>query len=117
MDPAYEVHAYTTERGVSPFNRWLEGLKDKRAKAKVLARITRASFGNFGDWKKIAGRTGLREMRDHYGPGYRIYYSIEGQRIILLLAGSNKKDQKKAIAQASERLADYRTRHTNDENQ
>ena len=49
-------------------------------------------------------------MRDHYGQGYRIYYSIEGQKIILLLAGSTKKEQTKTIAKAKEYLADYKRR-------
>ena len=115
MDPVYEVEEYTTELGAAPFGKWLLSLKDKRAQAKIRARITRSAFGNFGDWKKIAGVPGLCEMRDHYGPGYRIYYSVQGQKIVLLLAGSTKKDQSKAITQATDRLADYRSRSTRDE--
>ena len=115
MDPLYEVEEYATKQGATPFGKWLLGLKDKRAQAKLRARITRAAFDNFGDWKKIAGAPGLYEMRDHYGPGYRIYYSIQGQKIVLLLAGSTKKDQNKAITQATNRLADYQSRSTCDE--
>ena len=70
-------------------------LKDKTGQAKLLARIRRASFGNFGDWKEIKGAKGLYEMREHYGPGYRIFYTLVGKKLILLLAGSSKKDQKK----------------------
>lgn len=54
-------------------------------------------------------------MREHDGPGYRVYYSVEGQAVVLLLAGSTKKDQNKAIAQAKDRLADYRIRSKTDE--
>ena len=114
MEPVYEVEEYVTKHGTTPFGQWLLSLKDKRAQAKLRARITRATFGNFGDWKKISAAPGLCEMRDHYGSGYRIYYSIQNQKLILLLAGSTKKDQNKAIAQAKDRLVDYRARTTND---
>ena len=46
-------------------------------------------------------------MREHYSPGYRIFYAVVGKKLVLLLAGSTKKDQKKAIAKAKEYLADY----------
>ena len=49
-------------------------------------------------------------MREHYGPGYRIFYSIIGQRLVLLLAGSEKKDQGKTIDRADEYLLDYQKR-------
>jgi putative addiction module killer protein len=103
----YEVEEYVTERGKVPFAEWLLHLKDKTGQAKLLARIRRASFGNFGDWKEIKGAKGLYEMREHYGPGYRIFYTLVRQKLIVLLAGSSKKDQKKAIADAKKYLADY----------
>lgn len=115
MEPIYVIEEYATQSGSTPFGRWLLGLKDKCAQAKIRARITRASYGNFGDWKKITGAPGLCEMREHDGPGYRVYYSVEGQAVVLLLAGSTKKDQNKAIAQAKDRLADYRIRSKTDE--
>ncbi|GJL59730.1 MAG: addiction module killer protein [Nitrospirales bacterium] len=108
----YEVEEYVTERGKIPFAEWLLHLKDKTGQAKLLARVRRASFGNFGDWKEIKGAKGLYEMRDHYGPGYRIFYTIVGNKLIVLLAGSSKKDQKKALAQAKKYLADYEERTT-----
>jgi putative addiction module killer protein len=103
----YEVEEYVTEDGKAPFAEWLRHLKDKTGQSKLLARIRRASFGNFGDHKPIKGAKGLHEMREHYGPGYRIFYTIVGQKIILLLAGSSKKDQAKAIAQAKGYLANF----------
>lgn len=110
MDPVYLTEEYVADDGTTPFGQWLLSLQDKRAQAKIRARLTRTSFGNFGDWKPIANATGLREMREHYGPGYRIYYSVVGIRIVLLLAGSTKKDQKKAIANAKSHLVDYLAR-------
>ncbi len=106
----YEIEEYVTENGKAPFAEWLLHLKDETGKGKLLARIRRASFGNFGDSKPIKGPKGLFEIREHYGPGYRIFYSIVGRKIILLLAGSSKKDQKKVIVQAKNYLADYRKR-------
>lgn len=110
MEPTYEIEEYVTEDAKAPFGQWLLGLKDKRAQAKIRARITRAAFSNFGDWKAIKNGNGLCEMREHYGPGYRVFYKVVGQKIVLLLAGSSKADQNKAITQAKERLADYERR-------
>jgi len=107
----YGIESYVTEKGETPFLKWLERLKDNTAKIRLYARLDRAAHGNFGDWKTLKNAKGIYEMRDHYGQGYRIYYSIEGQKIILLLAGSTKKEQTKTIAKAKEYLADY-TRRT-----
>ncbi|MFQ5686596.1 MAG: hypothetical protein ACE5GV_08045 [Candidatus Scalindua sp.] len=49
-------------------------------------------------------------MREHYGPGYRIFFTVVGKKVVLLLAGSTKKDQKKVIAKAREYMADYEER-------
>jgi putative addiction module killer protein len=77
---------------------------------RLFARLDRASLGNLGDWKTLSGTEGVAELRDPYGRGYRVYFSFVGRKIILLLAGSTKGDQKKAIARAKEYLADYRRR-------
>ncbi|MCP4255300.1 MAG: type II toxin-antitoxin system RelE/ParE family toxin [Candidatus Scalindua sp.] len=103
----YEIETYVAKNGHSPFQEWLDGLKDKTVQTKLYARLSRASFGNFGDYKIIKGAKGLFEMREHSGGGYRIFYSVIGNKIVLLLAGSAKKDQKKAITRAKVYLADY----------
>ncbi len=103
----YDIEEYITENGKTPFSEWAEGLKDKTAQRKVSQRIDRASLGNFGDYKSIKGSNGIFEMREHYGSGYRIFYSIVENKIVLLLAGSTKKDQNKIITKAKEYLADY----------
>jgi putative addiction module killer protein len=77
---------------------------------RILARLDRASLGNLGDWTALSNAEGIAEFRDHYGPGYRVYFSFVGRRNILLLAGSTKRDQKKAIKRASDSLKDYRER-------
>jgi putative addiction module killer protein len=94
----------------APFAEWLLGLKDHVARSRLTARIDRAAHGNFGDWKSLSGVKGLCEMRDQHGPGYRLFFAVVGGRIILLLAGSSKRDQDRAIAKAKEYLADYRAR-------
>lgn len=96
--------------GKKPFSEWLSRLSDTRAQAKVLARINRASLGNFGDWQALKNAGGLCEMREHYGPGFRIYFKIVGKRLLLLLAGSSKRDQDATIAKAKQYSEDYERR-------
>jgi len=110
----YDIEEYTGRDGKMPFRDWLLRLKDVVARAKLTARIDRASHGNFGDWKAMKNAPGVFEMREHYGPGYRIFYAVIGRKIVLLLAGSSKRDQKKAIALAKQRLADYHQRKKDD---
>jgi len=75
------VEVRQTER----FVRWLEGLRDLRGRAKVLARIERLIGGNPGDVKPVGA--GVSELRINYGPGYRVYYLQRGTALIILLAG------------------------------
>ncbi len=63
----YDIEEYETVDGKVPFGEWLLNLKDKMARAKIRARIRRASFGNFGDWKDIKGTQRIFEMRENYG--------------------------------------------------
>jgi putative addiction module killer protein len=107
---SYEIDVYRTVDDVAPFQVWIEGLKDGKAKAKLTGRLLRAQNGNFGDWKDIKGVKGLCEFREHYGPGYRIFFTVVGQRIIPILAGSTKDEQARTIAKAAEYLADFRMR-------
>lgn len=86
----------------SLFDRWLTHLRDRRAKARIEARIRRMSLGNPGDVKTLGG--GVVEMRVDYGPGYRVYYTQRGTRAILLLCGGDKSTQTQDIALAK-RLA------------
>lgn len=80
------------------FESWLSGLRDRKAKAAILARIVQAEGGNFGDTKPVG--EGISEMRVFVGPGYRVYYVRIGNTVYLLLNGSDKTDQKRAIKQA-----------------
>ena len=105
-----EIEEYVAEDGTSPFAVWLEGLKDTRARMRLLARLDRASLGNLGDWKAMSGVEGVAELRDHYGPGYRVYFSFVGRNTTLLLSGSTKRQQSRTIRKAQGYLQDYRGR-------
>lgn len=110
MEPKYDLEEYVTDKGKTPFTAWVNGLKDKTAPRKIAQRLQNARLGHFGDYKSITGTKGIYEMRIHYGPGYRVFYSIVQNKIILLLAGSMKRDQNGAIAKARHYLADYERR-------
>ena len=89
-------------RKTEVFARWLDGLRDLRARARIQARIERLATGNAGDVKP-AGE-GVSELRIDYGPGYRVYFKRHGRKLIILLAGGDKSSQAKDI-KAALRLA------------
>ena len=80
------------------FATWLDGLKDIRARARILVRIERLAMGNPGDVKP--GGEGVSEMRIDYGPGYRVYFKKIGRVMIILLAGGDKRTQTRNIKTA-----------------
>lgn len=85
-------------RKTDVFARWLDGLRDIRARARVQARLERLAAGNPGDVKPVG--EGVSELRIDYGPGYRVYLKQCGQRLIFLLAGGDKRSQSKDIRAA-----------------
>lgn len=83
----------------SEFKKWFSELTDLQAKARIAIRIRRIEVDNFyGDHKSVGGK--VFELRIQYGPGYRVYYRHEGDRIILMLNGGTKKTQDKDIRKA-----------------
>lgn len=80
------------------FTRWYEGLKDAHAATIIDARIRRLAVGQTGDVKSLGDR--VSELRIHYGPGYRLYFTRRGDSIVLLLCGGVKKRQEADIAEA-----------------
>lgn len=103
-----EIRIYCDSNGHTPFTRWLETLTDIRGRAAVKARLLRVQAGNFGDCKAL--RDGVQELRVDHGPGYRVYLSRQGSMLVLLLCGSDKRDQSKAIERAIEYLNDWKHR-------
>jgi putative addiction module killer protein len=65
---------------------------------KVLARVRRLAFGNFGDLRSVG--EGVSEMRIHYGPGYRVYFAQRGMTVVILLCGGDKSTQERDIRTA-----------------
>ena len=86
------------------FEKWLAGLDDRRAKARILARLDAVRLGNLGDCKAIGGA--LRELRVHTGPGYRLYFTQRQSVVILLLCGGSKSSQARDVERAKRLLKD-----------
>jgi len=85
-------------RKTEVFARWLDGLRDLQARARVQARIERLAAGNAGDVAPVG--EGVSELRIDYGPGYRVYFKQRGRELILLLAGGDKRTQARDIEKA-----------------
>ena len=103
-----ELRYYTDAQGRAPLTEWIDDLKDIRARAQIRARLARVASGNFGDCKPV--RDGVQELKIDYGPGYRVYLSKQGPVLVLLLCGSDKTDQSRAIKQAIDNLNDWKQR-------
>lgn len=85
-------------RKTEVFAKWLDGLRDMRARARILVRVERLASGNPGDVKPIG--EGVSELRVDYGPGYRVYFKKQKLGIVFLLAGGDKRSQAKDIKNA-----------------
>ena len=85
-------------RKTDTFAKWIDEMKDIRARARILARIERLKTGNPGDVKPVG--EGVSKMRIDYGLGYRVYYKKIRQKIIILLAVGDKKSQTRDIKTA-----------------
>ena len=80
------------------FRRWIDALKDRAGRARILVRIDRLAHGNPGQHRHLAG--GISELKIDVGPGYRVYYTQRGADLIVLLAGGDKSSQEKDIESA-----------------
>lgn len=70
------------------FSFWLDGLKDRAVKQRLIARLRKAMLGNLGDVRPVG--QGVSEMREHFGPGWRMYYLQRGTVLIVMLGGGDK---------------------------
>ena len=82
------------------YRRWIEGLRDRTGRARVLVRVDRLIHGNPGQYRDLT--EGVSELKIDFGPGYRVYYTRRATRLLLLLAGGDKSTQQKDIAKAIE---------------
>ena len=103
-----EIRHYQTLAGDKPVERWLMDLKDRQARSRIWARLSRAAAGNLGDVQSVGD--GVLELRIDWGPGYRIYFARLGEYIVLLLCAGDKRTQQRDIQRAKTYLQDYYAR-------
>ena len=87
-------------RTTEVFDKWFISLKDRKAKARIQARLDRVEIGNFGDVSPVG--EGVSELRIFYGPGYRVYFVKLNSVVVILLSGGDKSSQQIDIAKAKE---------------
>ncbi len=80
------------------FDKWLSGIRDGMTKRRLAARLRKAQLGNLGDVKPVGGE--VFEMREHFGPGWRMYYAKRGEVVVLMLGGGDKSTQAADISRA-----------------
>ena len=103
----FEVVVYEKEEGRAPLDEWFNAL-DTQAALKVTTAIAGIKTGNLGDVKPVG--QGVSERRIPFGPGYRLYFGKDGEKLVVLLTGGTKKRQSKDIEQAQAYWADYNKR-------
>jgi putative addiction module killer protein len=92
-----------TVKTLPEFDKWLNGLKDRITRIRLSRRLDKAQRGNLGDVKPVC--EGIFEMREHFGPGWRMYYTKRGEILIVMLGGGDKSSQESDIAKAKQREA------------
>lgn len=102
-----QILEYLDAAGDSPYRDWFESL-NAQAAAKVTVALTRIELGNLSNVKGVGA--GIQEFRIDFGPGYRVYFGRDGERLVILLAGGTKSRQQRDIATAQKRWADHKKR-------
>ena len=96
----YRIRKYQYPDGKIPFDDWIKTVKNQKDRARLLKRLDKVQLGNLGDWASVGD--GVFELREHFSIGYRIYYGLEEQTVILLLCGGDKSSQAKDIEMAKQ---------------
>ena len=104
----YEVYRYQTEAGAEPVSEWFATVTDKLTQAVLRRRITRLQLGSLGDVATVG--SGVFELREHTGAGYRIYFARHGSLVIILLCGGTKRTQAADIKKAIGYWTDWKRR-------
>ena len=99
-----ELLNYATADFDEPFQIWIKGLKDAQGRAKIRARLNRVRLGNLGNCKPVG--EGVCELKIDFGPGYRVYFGQEEEKVILL-TGGDKSTQSADVQRAKEYWRDY----------
>src|SRR5579864_8439183 len=102
-----DVREYLDGQGRSPYKLWFDRLNSQAA-AKVATALTRLALGNVSNVKGVG--SGVLELRIHFGPGYRVYFGKDGERLIILLGGGTKKRQQHDINAAVADWEEYKRR-------
>lgn len=100
-----EIKEYLTKSGINPYRKWFNRLRDFKTKARIETRLTRMALGNLGDYKSVGD--GVFELRFMFGSGYRIYFGLDGESVVLLLIGGDKDSQHNDIKNAQKYWSDY----------
>ena len=103
----FELRHYCDPAGTDLFGRWMNGLNDAQTRARIAARLLRLNNGNFGDCRSVG--SGVWELKIDWGPGYRVYYAIEGRNLILLCDGGDKRTQSADIERAISRWQEWQS--------
>lgn len=109
MDIVREIVYYQDEAGHYPFSDWLAELKDVRARSIIRSRLLRCQLGNYGDCKFV-GRD-IFELRIHFGPGYRVYFSEHQRKLVVILCAGDKARQAGDIIRAQLYWQNYKGRN------
>lgn len=104
---AIEIREYLDRANRNPFRDWLEGLNSEAAR-KVATALYRIELGSFSNMKSI--ESGVFEYRINFGPGYRVYFGKDGDRVVILLGRGTKQRQQNDIRTALDRWTDYKLR-------
>jgi putative addiction module killer protein len=102
-----DVREYNDRQGLNPYADWFDRL-NAQAAAKVATALTRLAGGNFSNVKGIG--SGVFEIKIDFGPGYRVYFGKDGERLVILLGGGIKKRQQHDIESAIANWQDYKRR-------
>ena len=102
-----EIRQYVDRLGRTPFLRWLDALNIE-AQARVATSLERLEHGNLSAVKSVGA--GVQELRIDFGPGYRVYFGRDGERLVILLAGGSKQRQQADITRAKELWAEFKVR-------
>ena len=100
------LKVYKTPEGKEPFTDWLRSFKDKTIKYRIVTRIDRLETGSLGDYKAIGD--GVNELRLKFGSGYRVYFTIVGKQLIILLCGGDKASQTSDIKTAKQYIKEIK---------
>ena len=103
-----ELHYFELAKGRYPYREWLLSLKNPMAVARLDVRLTKLTMGNSGNWRLVGD--GVIELKEDFGPGYRIYVGEDGPVLVVILCGGDKSSQAADIQRAKEYWKIHKTK-------